>query len=94
MRSTTERMANIIDQYVGARLRMIQTERSLSDRDLSEAMGVPIADLPLFANGEARISPEQLFGLFTATGIASTDLLPDSGAAFRLADSGELGPPQ
>lgn len=86
-------MANIFDQYVGARLRTVQVERGITDRVLSGAMRVDLADLQRLLNGQERISPWQLFSLFQATGIASTELLPDSKAALRLAEIGERGLP-
>lgn len=81
-------MANIFDLYVGARLRTVQVERGLSDQALSWAMGVGLGDLQRLLNGEERISPQQFFTLFQATGIPSTDLLPDGPTTMALTGQG------
>ena len=59
----TNRTAQPVDRYVGSRIRMRRTSRSLSQSELADALGVTFQQLQKYENGTNRISASRLWKL-------------------------------
>ena len=72
--------------FVGTKIRQLRKERSLTQAELAQRIGVQQSDLCRMENGEYKVSLDTLFRILTVFGMDIGEFFHEGGAGDRSVD--------